>query len=210
MAESLDSIHLQNSLDAPKASGGAREQRLRLKKEKEHTRVRMKDCNRNLLWGEHADAQLFPVSSGSPRRTPEQGSRKQTNAMPEQIEISKYAYGASPQHDEMGRVTRLTPFQNFFGFGWKAASKSESKLFWAENLADFAAAFPAVPLGDVFLADRAELVAHLPYFFHPVSVCSTFERIFFLEFSCLFFFSFKWKNGQADDEEMGGLGGQHC
>jgi len=51
------------------------------KKEKEHTRVRTKDCNRNLLGGEHADAQLFPVSSGSPRRTPEQGSRNQTMVM---------------------------------------------------------------------------------------------------------------------------------
>jgi hypothetical protein len=46
---------------------------------------------------------------------------------------------------------------------WKAASASESKLFSAENLADFAAAFPAVPLGDVFLADRAQLVAHLSH-----------------------------------------------
>jgi hypothetical protein len=65
----------------------------------------------------------------------------------------------------------LTTFQNFFGFGWKAASASESKLFSAENLADFAAAFPAVPLGDVFLADRAQLVAHLSYLVHPGPVC---------------------------------------
>jgi hypothetical protein len=106
MAASFDGLHLQEKLLAPKESGGAKEQRLRLKKEKEHTRVRTKDCNRNLLWGEHADAQLFPVSSGSPRRTPEQGSRKQANAMSEQIEISKYAYGAPPQLDAVASVTR--------------------------------------------------------------------------------------------------------
>jgi len=49
MAESFDCLHLKKKLLAPKASGGAREQRLRLKKEKEHTRVRTKDCNRSLL-----------------------------------------------------------------------------------------------------------------------------------------------------------------
>ena len=72
----------------------------------------------------------------------------------------------------------LTRFQNFFGFGWKAASESESKLFWAENLADFAAAFPTVPLGDVFLADRAELVAHLPCSSSLFSVLAILKDIF--------------------------------
>jgi hypothetical protein len=91
------------------------------------------------------------------------------------------------EHRHSHRNT-LTKFQNFFGFGWKAASASENKLFSAENLADFAAAFPAVPLGDVFLADRAQLVAHLSSVFRPCVPGLNFERFFF------FFSLFKNKN----------------